>query len=148
MGRISKLRKQRRQGNSDQQQQPSHNTKALPDRGDQWLNENGAATVHMCIVGNKDTHMLEFNPEDGLARITIFSYENGQVETVTLLTNCDDLQELLKIRAVVAMGFATNGRASLEKRFYCQTTKRWITPIQVNLRLFYDLLEERSPSAL
>ena len=108
--------------------------------GDAWLKTHGSKLMQICIVGGSPC-VIERDELNRRAMITIASCQLGQVETLALLTRCDSAKELGKIKKVLAMGFATEGRPRLDKRFYCQDTGRWVVPVGVNLRLFYDLLE-------
>ena len=107
--------------------------------GNAWLNTHGSKPMQICIVGN-DSSLIKWDKLNKRAMVTIASCQLGQVETLALLTRCDSAKELGRIKKVLAMGFATEGKPRLDKRFYCQDTGRWVVPVAVNLRLFYDLL--------
>lgn len=128
MGRKARLKKQRRQG-----------SKNVPDIGQAWMGVHGQSPCYMAVRPTVN-YVVDWHPGRKEAKITIPSTQLGQIETMTLLTYCDSSAELKTIKRVIEIcGFGTEGLPKIEKRFYCEESQRWVVPVQVNLRLFYDL---------
>jgi hypothetical protein len=139
MGRISRLRQQRRQ--TSDSTTGSRSLDVRKDLGNDWLEKHGSKPAHILMRPSDQPVPVEIDEESGTASVFVASCNGlNQVDVMVLLTPCKSVHEAMTIRKVVRHGFSTQGWPQLQKRHYCDELGKWITPIAVDLRLFYDLV--------
>ena len=136
MGRISKLRKQRRQGNSTDTR--AQDKPVVHDVGNAWVKVNGVKPLHVQMMANPN-YIIQWECDSNTLLITVPHSDLGQFESMAILAPCESPKELGLIRQLLAQGFSVDGFPLLQKRFWCDATERWVVPVAIYLRQFYSL---------